>query len=133
MRCGMPEQLGHSDRVLPHDAYVLPFVLGTRNGWYLSSLRGAHWVACRCITAVSLLVVQGRQAAASVRRDLQQRYERCAEVAFGSRAAVQEAGYEAAPLETVVQVRTQHHHKGLATIKFKASILDMMPSNRYSI
>lgn len=50
-------------------------------------------------------MVQGRQAAASVRRDLQKRYERCAEVAFGSRVAAKEAGYEAAPLETVVQVR----------------------------
>jgi hypothetical protein len=54
-------------------------------------------------------VVQGRQAAASVRRDLQKRYERCAEVAFGGRAAGKEAGYEVAPLETVVQVRMLHH------------------------
>ena len=62
----------------------------------------------RRISSVSPPVVQGRQAAASVRRDLQKRYERCAEVAFGGRAAGKEAGYEVAPLETVVQVRMLH-------------------------
>lgn len=48
--------------------------------------------------------LQGKQAAPSALRELQKRYVRCAEVAFGDRAAARKAGYEPAPLDTVVQV-----------------------------
>jgi hypothetical protein len=88
----------------------VPVVCHVRSASIMAGIRAlslveATWHACRCMIVVSYANVQGRQVAASVRRDLQKRYDRCAEVAFGSCAAAKEAGYEAAPLDTVVQVR----------------------------